>query len=149
MPAASDYELIDETLHSRHVRLKQAIRLGAEGEFVNTINTMNYGAGLGFTHFSGSIEVFVVSGAMPVKNGSTKLRCTYYVPEQEFPRLIQMSRLFVLALRRGMREDHSIWQHKRDCQRPLLAPGERAIAEWRAWARRISMTGVAGGEDGH
>jgi phenylpropionate dioxygenase-like ring-hydroxylating dioxygenase large terminal subunit len=119
----------------RTVRSKQSFQT-SRGEFEGAIESVSHGPGIGVVSFELMSTITLVSAATAVEDGEMEVRQTiYHAAGDEIGAKIGVA--FGVEVERQFGQDIPIWENKRYQPSPALAPSERAVTEFRRWARQF------------
>ncbi len=122
----------------RRVRSTQSFQ-SSRGEFEGQIESNSYGPGMGVVQFSLMGTVTLVSAVTPLEGSEVDIRFTMYYEEGEDV-AAKIGAAFGAEVARQLDQDIPIWEHKRYQASPALAPSEKAITEFRKWAKQFYVT---------
>jgi len=126
----------------RQVLSTQAFRT-PRGEMEGQIESNSFGPGVGVVHFTLIGKVTLISTTTPLEADQVDLRFTMYHAEGD-SLAAKIGQGFGAEVARQLDQDIPIWEHKRYQPSPALAPSEKAITEFRRWARQFYAEGAAG-----
>jgi len=94
-----------------------------------------YGPGTSVTTFALFGTITLLTTTTPIDDGRCRTRMNFFHDGQELTATIAPA--FAAEVRRQFDQDVPIWENKRFVSAPALAPYERPITEFRAWAAQF------------
>ena len=94
-----------------------------------------YGAGTSVTRFELFGKINLLSTTTPVDDGHCTIRMDFFHGGDDLSASI--AEPFAKEVQRQFEQDVPIWENKRFVEVPALAPNEKPITEFRAWAAQF------------
>ncbi|MFN8034436.1 MAG: Rieske 2Fe-2S domain-containing protein [Acidimicrobiia bacterium] len=121
----------------RRVESKQLFN-SARGTFEGTLQSNNYGPGVGVAHFDLLGRVTLVSAITAIDDERVKVLFTFF--HSGDPAAAKIGPAFAAEVKRQFEEDIPIWESKHFVPSPALAPVEKPITRFRSWASQFYVT---------
>ncbi|WP_395152352.1 aromatic ring-hydroxylating dioxygenase subunit alpha [Ilumatobacter sp.] len=121
----------------RHV-VNKTVYETPKGLEAGELNVDMYGPGTSVTTFALFGTIKLLSTTTPIDNGHCTIRMNFFHDGEELSAAIAPA--FVKEVKRQFEQDVPIWENKRFVASPALAPYEKPITEFRAWATQFYAT---------
>lgn len=95
----------------------------------------SYGPGFGTVHFHIFGDAYLITSNTPIERDRTHVRFAWTYGDDEVSR--RTGARFAEEVRRQFEQDIPIWENKRFVADPALAPNEKPITQFRAWAAKF------------
>lgn len=106
----------------------------SKGSVDARIDVYGRGPGVAITRYRGLIDASLLGCSTPIDDETTLLTFLFTLknPDQD-EHTASIARAFINSVTHEVQQDVPIWEHKRYQASPALAPGEKAIMDWRRW----------------
>jgi len=141
LPELREWKADDATF-----RAEMDFRSGRDGALAASLTLVLSGVGIVFTRQDGNMPQRVSLSTTPVGDGRSDLLLTTWIRREDGDAdgtSEPIARRYAAAAA-ALPQDIEIWAHQHFVERPLLAPYERGLAEFRAWARAFDPPSDAG-----
>jgi nitrite reductase/ring-hydroxylating ferredoxin subunit len=118
----------------RHV-VNKTVYETSKGLEAGELNVDMYGPGTSVTTFALFGTIKLLSTTTPIDNGHCTIRMDFFHDGEALSAAIAPA--FVKEVKRQFEQDVPIWENKRFIASPALAPYEKPITEFRAWAAQF------------
>jgi len=108
------------------------------GTVDGSIESLNYGFGLGIVRFNGIVETLNVATTTPIDANHCHLRFNFSVKKTGGAEMARgVGKAFVAEVSRQVEQDIPIWENKAQLEKPLLCDGDGPIALFRKWCTQF------------
>jgi nitrite reductase/ring-hydroxylating ferredoxin subunit len=132
-PGEAAYEEVKFEGEQMYVRTSQ-LYPGSKGPVVGSLETLNFGCGVGIVRYHTLIDVCMLVLNVPIDLKSTEITFQVrYRNADRDERMDRIGRTFEAEVNRQLTEDIPIWENKVFKARPVLCDGDGPILRYRRW----------------